>query len=252
MCISKGLMQVATWFHGTSDQSSRDSGNKCQLARRLTMPNFIAGSNDVREKHYNFYRATQLCYRGLGSRNSVCPSVRPSVRHTRALWLIQRTYWRCFYTTWKGNPSSFLPANSGWWVTSLSTQNGWWKWPTCLWKSLTSTDNNEFARWHHSAPFWRHLNYISYLLWRWPLLSFLVGFSYIVRIICDGLCTLSKYRFWILIVCWLLRYTKHLHLLAPLVPKSVTSYSIWPFASYLFRWFLRSQPFFTRDAYRTA
>ena len=27
---------------------------------------------------------------------------------------------------------------------------------------------------------------------------------YIVRIICDGLCTLSKYRFWILIVCWLL------------------------------------------------
>jgi len=34
--------------------------------------------------------------------------------------------------------------------------------------------------------------------------SFRVGFSYIVRIICDGLCTLSKYRSWILIVCWLL------------------------------------------------
>jgi len=33
-------------------------------------------------------------------------SVRLSIRHTRALWLIQRTYRRYFYTTWKGNPSS--------------------------------------------------------------------------------------------------------------------------------------------------
>ena len=48
----------------------------------------------------------------VGSRNSVCPSVclsvrpfvHPSVRHTRALWLIQRTYRRYFYTTGKGNP----------------------------------------------------------------------------------------------------------------------------------------------------
>ena len=29
-----------------------------------------------------------------------------SVCYTRALWLIQRTYRRYFYTTWKGNPSS--------------------------------------------------------------------------------------------------------------------------------------------------
>ena len=42
--------------------------------------------------------------RGLWSRNSVCLSV----CHTCALWLIQRTYRRYFYTTWKGNPSSFL------------------------------------------------------------------------------------------------------------------------------------------------
>jgi len=28
-------------------------------------------------------------------------SIRPSVHHTHALWLIQRTYWRYFYTTWK-------------------------------------------------------------------------------------------------------------------------------------------------------
>jgi len=75
---------------------------------------------------------------------------------------------------------------------------------TRLWKSLTSTVNNDFARWRHSAPFWRHHNYIGYLLWCWPLLSFRLGFSYIVRKICGGLCTLSKYRFWILIVSWLL------------------------------------------------
>ena len=39
---------------------------------------------------------------------SVRPSVRLSVRHTRALWLIQRTYRQYFYTAIKGNHSSFL------------------------------------------------------------------------------------------------------------------------------------------------
>ena len=40
----------------------------------------------------------------LSVRLSVCLSV----CHTRALWLIQRTYRRYFYTTRKGNPYSFL------------------------------------------------------------------------------------------------------------------------------------------------
>jgi len=35
-------------------------------------------------------------------------SVCLTVCHTRAFWLIQRTYRRYFYATWKGNPSSFL------------------------------------------------------------------------------------------------------------------------------------------------
>jgi len=39
---------------------------------------------------------------------SVCLSVCLSVWHTRALWLIQRTYRRHFYTTWKSNHTSFL------------------------------------------------------------------------------------------------------------------------------------------------
>jgi len=61
---------------------------------------------------------------------SVCLSVCPTVCHTRALWLIQRTYRWYFYTAWKGNPFSFLPSNSGWWATSSSTFNGRSKWPT--------------------------------------------------------------------------------------------------------------------------
>ena len=55
-------------------------------------------------------------------------SVCPSVRHMRALWLIQRTYWWYFYTIWKGNPSSFLPLNSGWWAMFPFTFNGQSKW----------------------------------------------------------------------------------------------------------------------------
>jgi len=49
---------------------------------------------------------------------SVCPSVRLSVCHTSALWLIQRTYRRYFCTTWTGNPSSqmwfFVQLCSSW------------------------------------------------------------------------------------------------------------------------------------------
>jgi len=49
---------------------------------------------------------------------SDCPSVRLSVCHTRALWLIQRTYGRYFYITRKGNPSSqmwfFVQLCSSW------------------------------------------------------------------------------------------------------------------------------------------
>jgi len=45
-------------------------------------------------------------------------SVCPSVCHTHALWLIQRTYMRYFYTTWKGNPSGqmwfFVQLCSSW------------------------------------------------------------------------------------------------------------------------------------------
>ena len=76
----------------------------------------------------------KLLWRFITARRSYASAVLGvvilSVHHTRALWLIQRTYRRYFYTIWKGNPSSFLPPNSGWWATTLSTQNGRSKWPT--------------------------------------------------------------------------------------------------------------------------
>ena len=58
-------------------------------------------------KWLQFYRASYAkC--SLGSRDSVRPSVCLSDRHMRALWLIQRTDRRYFYTTRKGNHSSLL------------------------------------------------------------------------------------------------------------------------------------------------
>ena len=56
----------------------------------------------------HFYRATQLCYRGVGSRNSVCLSICLSVRHRRVLWQNQTIHCRYFDTTRNGNHSSFL------------------------------------------------------------------------------------------------------------------------------------------------
>jgi len=45
----EGLMHVATWYRGTPDQSSGNSENKYQLARSLTLPNFVAPQQEVQE-----------------------------------------------------------------------------------------------------------------------------------------------------------------------------------------------------------
>jgi len=75
---------------------------------------------------HNFYCCSLLGDQGFTARRSyasavlgvVILSVCPSVRHTPALWLIQRTYRQYFYTTWKGNPSSqmwfFVQLCSSW------------------------------------------------------------------------------------------------------------------------------------------
>ena len=64
---------------------------------------------------------------------------------------------------------------------------------------------------------------ITCFVWHWPLISFHVFFSYIVRIIYDGLLTLSKYLF--LIVCWVLvrqkyQYMACLRFMHPRTPRT--------------------------------
>jgi len=59
------------------------------------------------KKYLLFLPREQLCQRCLGSRNSVRPSVRLSVRHTRALWQNQTTHCSYFDTTRKGDYSAF-------------------------------------------------------------------------------------------------------------------------------------------------
>ena len=77
-----------------------------------------------------FYRATQLCLRGCGSRNSVRLSVRLSVRHTRGLWQNQTMHCGYFDITRRGNHSSFLTPTV--WATIPSVWNLRSKWPTSL------------------------------------------------------------------------------------------------------------------------
>jgi len=50
-----------------------------------------------------------------------------SICHMRALWLIQRTYQRYFYTTWKGNPSSQM-----WFFIQLCSSWKDFSWPKAL------------------------------------------------------------------------------------------------------------------------
>jgi len=49
----------------TPDQSARSSGNKCQLARPLTMPNFIALGQTIYEKVLQIKSVTILAPQGI-------------------------------------------------------------------------------------------------------------------------------------------------------------------------------------------
>jgi len=100
------------------------------ISRMVLLPFTLSDPQIHRTPHYLHFASPFCRYASAVFMGVVILFVCPSVRHTRALWLIQRTHRRHFYTTWKGNPSSFLPLNSGWWATSLSTFNGRSKWPT--------------------------------------------------------------------------------------------------------------------------
>ena len=79
-----------------------------RMARRISTTNDLSAWMQKGTKIESF--AIFTAWRSYASAvlGVVILSVCPSVCHTRALWLIQRTYRRYFYTAWKGNPSSFL------------------------------------------------------------------------------------------------------------------------------------------------
>ena len=88
------------------------SGAVCQLSSPVSVINLW------RSAAMSITSTVEICIQHLGpveemvfaARRSYASAVLGvvilSVCHTRALWLIERTYRRHFYTTWKGNPSS--------------------------------------------------------------------------------------------------------------------------------------------------
>ena len=120
-----------------------------------------------------------------------------SVCHTRVLWLIQRTYRRYLYTTWKGNPSSqmwfFIQLCSSWqdfnWLKGsrglsaaaellVETSEASWPWPW-LWIGSRS---------------YQHAQYMWYYQRAWP---------------CD--CSLMQYRNMAIWISWNVDITRSLN-----------------------------------------
>ena len=104
---------------GTADHLRR-----CQLSSPVSVINFwwsaamlITSTVDICIQH--LCRVEEMVFATRRSYVSAVLGVLIlSVCHTHALWLIQRTYRRYFYTTWKGNPSSqmwfFVQLCSSW------------------------------------------------------------------------------------------------------------------------------------------
>ena len=107
--------RFSTNIPGTADRCKR-----CQLSSPMSVINFwwsaamlITSAIEKSIQQLGWveemvYTGTARCSYGSAVLGVVILFVRPSVRHTCALWLIQRTYRRYFYTTQKGNPSSQL------------------------------------------------------------------------------------------------------------------------------------------------
>ena len=60
-----------------------------------------------------YFRVCSLAFYRASNASAVLGVVILSVRHTRALWLIQRTYRWYFYITRKGNHSTLCPRKNG-------------------------------------------------------------------------------------------------------------------------------------------
>jgi len=83
----------------------------CDNLNRFTF-RYIRKQLDFSSKPAEFHFTAWSSYASAVLGNiilSICPSVRPSVCHTRALWRNeQKIYCQYFDTTWKGNHSNFL------------------------------------------------------------------------------------------------------------------------------------------------
>jgi len=121
-------------FGGHNDiPGTADRLRRCQLSSPVSVINFWQSAAIL------ITSTVEICIQLLGrveevvftARHSYASAVLgvviPSVCHTRALWLLQRTYLRYFYTTWKGNPSRqmwfFVQLCSSWqdvnWLVAL-------------------------------------------------------------------------------------------------------------------------------------
>ena len=88
----------------------------------------------------SFYRAS-ICEGGLGSRNSLCPSVRLSVRLSHA-WIVTNLNGalQIFLYHTKGQSLCYSDTKRGWSATPPSLWNLRSNWPTSVRKTPTSTD----------------------------------------------------------------------------------------------------------------
>ena len=100
----------------------------CQLSSPASVINFwrsaamlITSTVEICVQHLG--RVEEMVFAARHSyASAVLGVVILSVCHTRALWLIQRTYRWYFYTTWKGNPSSQM-----WFFVQLWQDFNWLK-----------------------------------------------------------------------------------------------------------------------------
>jgi len=101
-----------------------DRLRRCQLSSPMSVINFwlsaavlITSTVEICIQHLG--RVEEMVFTARCSyASAVLGVVILSICHMHALWLIQRTYRRYFYTTWKGNPSSqmwfFVQLCSSW------------------------------------------------------------------------------------------------------------------------------------------
>ena len=123
------MMHIAAWYRGTPGPKFTNSGNKCPLAKPITIPNFLAQQQEV----YEISAVENLCFRKSGPmftqiRNDLlrtkCPlSWEISSRRPND---VQEKQYRTFYTVQyfgatKGPPGPKIHQCWSWLVCQISS-----------------------------------------------------------------------------------------------------------------------------------